>query len=312
MIRVALISDLQSIEELYANVFAPIEAKEIVIDRLDRLSTNIPALQNVWSILMTSDIIIFDIHQEHNNIIYEIGLAHGLGKPVIIISSTELRMPADLLGQLVLQYELTSDSLRNLGFSIRKIVEEVIEKRKNVPGLRGPRDAFTAPSTAISNTSIKKIATEFRYVLSFDLLQRHRVFEDWFYDLAQGIGGWEVIRSSLSDRDGGYDFIVWNTLNDTDFAVLGNPIPIELKLSRPNNEQTRVLMDRTKKQGMRALILVCASRLQSSRKSLIRQFEKENLVLIILDNDDLFSIQSAHDLMQRLKYRLRESVYGGR
>jgi hypothetical protein len=312
MIRLALISNHPSLEEIYTSVFAAIESEKVVIDRLDRLSTDIPFLQNVWSILMTSDIIVFDIQQENDNIIYEIGLAHGLGKPVIIISSTELRMPADLLGQLSLKYELTSDSLRNLSFSIQKIIEEVFEKRRNILGLRGPREAFANPSTAISNTSTEKIATEFRYVLSFDPVRRYQVFEDWFYELAQGIDGWEVTRPLRGDRDGGYDFIVWNTLSDTDFAVLGNPIPIELKLSRLNSNQTHDIVHRTKKQGMKGLILVCSSRLQSSRKSLIRQFEKENLVLAILDSDDLFDIQSSSGLVERLKYRLRESVYGSR
>jgi hypothetical protein len=74
-------------------------------------------LQHIIELLMRARIVIANISSRNPNVMYELGIAHTLGKPVILISSTrENDLPFDLRNQSVLFYrsrEDLVDKLRN-------------------------------------------------------------------------------------------------------------------------------------------------------------------------------------------------------
>ncbi|MFQ6115858.1 MAG: TIR domain-containing protein [bacterium] len=54
------------------------------------------------------DFIIADLTESNPNVMYELGYAHGLGKPVLIIVQEEVsNVPSDLSGRLYLVYDRT-------------------------------------------------------------------------------------------------------------------------------------------------------------------------------------------------------------
>jgi hypothetical protein len=57
--------------------------------------------------LHSSDFIIADLSESNPNIIFQLGVAHGLRKPLIILVSTkvEAKIPSDLLGYQYITYD---------------------------------------------------------------------------------------------------------------------------------------------------------------------------------------------------------------
>lgn len=72
--------------------------------------------------LRSSDFIIADLSESNPNVIFELGVAHGLRKPFIILVSTkgEGTIPSDLLGYQYITYDPTDPF--ELEFRLEKIV----------------------------------------------------------------------------------------------------------------------------------------------------------------------------------------------
>ena len=62
---------------------------------------------SVTEAITDADVLVVDVTRQNPNIMYELGLAHGLRKPTILIRSTEGReaIPFDLAGWLYLSYD---------------------------------------------------------------------------------------------------------------------------------------------------------------------------------------------------------------
>lgn len=57
--------------------------------------------------IMTSRIVIADLTGRNANVFYEVGMAHALGKPVLLLSQSPEDIPFDLRHRRVLPYEYT-------------------------------------------------------------------------------------------------------------------------------------------------------------------------------------------------------------
>ncbi len=86
-------------------------------DKIARVSDMMP---NIWSALLTAGIAIVDISALNANVFYELGLAHALGKDVIVLKQAGARVPADFRGAHYHQYKL-----RDLAPSKRWLTKEL-------------------------------------------------------------------------------------------------------------------------------------------------------------------------------------------
>lgn len=95
--------------------------------RADSLFRPSPIIRDIWEYINRSKILIADITGLNPNVMYELGLAHAIAKPVIIISDSIEKVPFDLKTLRILIYDNKkpkwSDILKE---KITKSVKEIL------------------------------------------------------------------------------------------------------------------------------------------------------------------------------------------
>lgn len=84
-------------------------AKELAMSvaRADDFFTTQAIIGEVWSAIAQSKIVIADCTDRNPNVFYEIGIAHAIGKPVILITQNVEDIPFDLRHRRYIKYEYT-------------------------------------------------------------------------------------------------------------------------------------------------------------------------------------------------------------
>jgi hypothetical protein len=87
-----------SFDRLYKEIIKPtIEACGFKCLRADDLFSPTPILEDIWVHICKSSIVIADVTTRNPNVFYEIGVAHTVGKPVIIITQDKADIPFDIV-----------------------------------------------------------------------------------------------------------------------------------------------------------------------------------------------------------------------
>ncbi len=76
--------------------------------RADHSRQDPDALKEIWRLICRSTVIVVDISTYSPNVLYELGLAHALGKPALIVRQDQTRMPFDLSTRRSFKYSLSS------------------------------------------------------------------------------------------------------------------------------------------------------------------------------------------------------------
>lgn len=79
--------------------------------RGDDLYTSRSIMQDVWSLIYNSKIIVADCSGKNPNVMYELGIAHTLGKNVILLTQDINDIPFDLQHLRYIQYEYAPQSI---------------------------------------------------------------------------------------------------------------------------------------------------------------------------------------------------------
>jgi hypothetical protein len=93
-------------DRYYNNIMAP-----AVVDanleplRADSLFRSSNIVADIWKLTRESSVLLADLSGKNPNVFYELGLAHALGKPVVLTASTIDDVPFDLRGLRVLIYD---------------------------------------------------------------------------------------------------------------------------------------------------------------------------------------------------------------
>ena len=80
-------------EDHIKNVAASLSLK---VARADDFFTVHAVMQDIWTAICRSRIIIADCTSRNPNVFYEIGIAHTVGKPVVLITQSSEDVPFDL------------------------------------------------------------------------------------------------------------------------------------------------------------------------------------------------------------------------
>jgi hypothetical protein len=87
----------KEMDNVYENYLTPIaKISNMTIMRADDIYSNRPIMQDVWAGIFASRIVIADCTGRNPNVFYEMGIAHTLGKPVIIITQNSDDVPTDV------------------------------------------------------------------------------------------------------------------------------------------------------------------------------------------------------------------------
>lgn len=88
--------------------------------RADDIWENQTIIQDVFSLIYTSEIVIADFTGKNPNVFYEVGIAHTLGKIVIPLTQSLSDIPFDLTHHRVLKYLPNNEGIENLGVELKK------------------------------------------------------------------------------------------------------------------------------------------------------------------------------------------------
>lgn len=101
---------------------------ELKVMRADDVFATGPIIDDVWSLICNSKIIIADCTGRNPNVFYEIGIAHTIGSNVILISQNIEDIPFDLRHIRCIVYQYTPRGMDLFNESLRRTLRT--EKRK--------------------------------------------------------------------------------------------------------------------------------------------------------------------------------------
>ena len=97
--------------------------------RGDDFFTSHSVMGDIWNAIMSASAIIADCTGRNPNVFYEIGLAHAVGKPVILITQNKDDVPFDIRHLRYIQYDYTPRGMR-------AFEERLMDTLRNELGIR--------------------------------------------------------------------------------------------------------------------------------------------------------------------------------
>lgn len=128
-------SDFNDIQSVYENHIKPIiENKcELRCERADDIHDISGVMQSVWESINRARIIIAEMTGKNQNVFYELGIAHTLGKPVIMITQSIDYIPFDLKHLRCIVYEYKPGKINKLEIALEKTVSRVLSSTFSSP-----------------------------------------------------------------------------------------------------------------------------------------------------------------------------------
>lgn len=106
---------------VYAALRTAAEAVGKKCNRADDIWNHDAIIQDVVSLICKSSVVICDLTGKNANVFYEAGIAHSLGKDVILITQSTEDVPFDLHHLRYIQY-------LNNGEGLRRLTEKVTDR----------------------------------------------------------------------------------------------------------------------------------------------------------------------------------------
>lgn len=91
-----------------------VESVSFSIDRADEIFGTQPIIEDIWTSINTAQVIIADVTGRNPNVMYEVGMAHTVGRPTILITQDINDVPFDLKHHRCIIYDHTPRGCRQL------------------------------------------------------------------------------------------------------------------------------------------------------------------------------------------------------
>lgn len=109
-------------EDVYLNICETCRSLKLCAMRSDEEYVKTDLLKHIVKCIVEARVIIANIDGRNANVFYELGIAHALNKPTILISKVDSPVPFDVQGQFVILYHSASDLQNKLGNSLLKVL----------------------------------------------------------------------------------------------------------------------------------------------------------------------------------------------
>jgi hypothetical protein len=105
-----LMPDADELQPVYTEVIKPIiETQNLVIKRGDDFDPGDDMIRKIWSCIVHAKVVIADCTGQNPNVFYELGIAHTLGKQVILLTQNIDDLPAAVRGKRAMIYKNTPE-----------------------------------------------------------------------------------------------------------------------------------------------------------------------------------------------------------
>jgi hypothetical protein len=123
-------------DRYYKNIFVPaIEDAGLQPIRADSIFMPSAIMPDIWRFLSEAKILIADLTGRNPNVFYELGLAHALQKPVILVANNLDDVPFDLRGLRVLAYDKENE---DWGAELRRMIAASLKETLSDPARATP------------------------------------------------------------------------------------------------------------------------------------------------------------------------------
>jgi hypothetical protein len=102
------------------------ESLELTVRRGDYFFTADSVVQDIWKAIVSARLIVADCTDRNPNVFYEIGLAHAIGKPTILLTQKSEDVPFDLRHLRYVAYQLTPRGMREFETTFRETVRNAL------------------------------------------------------------------------------------------------------------------------------------------------------------------------------------------
>lgn len=121
-----------------------LDTMSLTYARADEFYSNRAVVQDIWTGICNSGIIIADCTNKNPNVFYELGLAHAIGKQVILITQNKADIPFDIEHIRYIAYEYTPPGMSNFEKTLRATIETV----RSQPDVRMVRQLYSEGKTS--------------------------------------------------------------------------------------------------------------------------------------------------------------------
>ena len=108
------------------------EAENIDVLRIDEESGPGLIIQDITRAIHESKLVIADISPVNANVFYEVGFAHALNKPTILIAEKETKLPFDVSSFRTLFYENSIGGKRKLEEGLKRHLTAILKQKANI------------------------------------------------------------------------------------------------------------------------------------------------------------------------------------
>jgi hypothetical protein len=114
-------------KNLYANhITKMVQKLGLTIRRADAyMDADRPFIQKIWSEICNARLIVADCTDRNPNVFYEIGMAHTVGKTVVLITRSQEDIPSDIKQIDYLLYDYDPEGVESL---LKKLREYIVTK----------------------------------------------------------------------------------------------------------------------------------------------------------------------------------------
>lgn len=123
-------ADERDLQSVYNQHIKPVVSQAgLRCVRADDINDISGVMQSVWEGINRAQLIIADLTNRNANVFYELGIAHTLGKPVIIITQSMDFIPFDLRHLRCIIYEFKPNMIKKFEEKLIKTISTVLESR---------------------------------------------------------------------------------------------------------------------------------------------------------------------------------------
>lgn len=116
-------------DEYYKLIYQPaVEAAGLVPRRADDLYRPGTIVADIWCLTKEAKVVLADISGKNPNVLYELGLAHAVAKPAVLVTESMDDVPFDLRSLRVLEYDKNQPAWsKSLKVEITKAIKEALK-----------------------------------------------------------------------------------------------------------------------------------------------------------------------------------------
>lgn len=121
----------QNLTNIYNEFIKPtVEEKGMFCRRADDINSNNAIIQDIWKSICEARFIIADISSLNPNVMYELGIAHAIGKETVLVhqEGSSNKFPFDISHIRILTYRDTATGGKELKEKIGRSIDSVISK----------------------------------------------------------------------------------------------------------------------------------------------------------------------------------------